>query len=50
MAFRRGDMHVVANLGTAPLELPACATVVLSSQPIDGTTLPVDTAVWYTTA
>ncbi|MBO9626743.1 MAG: DUF3459 domain-containing protein, partial [Microbacterium sp.] len=50
VAFRRGDVHVIANLGTAPLALPAGATVVLRSQPFDGSDLPVDTAVWYTTA
>jgi alpha-glucosidase len=50
VAFRRGDVHVVANLGSEPLELPADAQIVLSSQPVDGSTLPVDTAAWYTTA
>ncbi|MGW9159540.1 glycoside hydrolase family 13 protein [Microbacterium sp. NPDC055665] len=50
VAFRRGDVHVVANLGTEPIELPADATVILQSQPFDGAAIPVDTAVWYTTA
>lgn len=49
VAFRRGDVHVVANLGTVPLPLPADAQIVVASQPIDGGELPVDTAVWYTT-
>lgn len=49
VAFRRGDVHVVANLGTAPIELPADASVMLKSQPFDGSSIPVDTAVWYTT-
>jgi alpha-glucosidase len=50
VAFRRGTVHVVANLGTKPLNLPADATVIVASQPFEGTELPVDTAVWYTTA
>lgn len=48
VAFRRGDVHVLVNLGTAPLPLPADATIVLASQPVEGSELPVDTAVWYT--
>ena len=50
VAFRRGEVHVVANLGTAPIDLPEAATVILKSQPFEGTALPVDTAVWYTTS
>jgi alpha-glucosidase len=50
VAFRRGDVHVVANLGTEPIELPANAVVMLQSQPFEGAAIPVDTAVWYTTA
>ncbi|PRB12946.1 glycoside hydrolase family 13 protein [Microbacterium sp. MYb62] len=50
VAFRRGDVHVVANLGTAPIELPTDAFVMLQSQPFEGASIPVDTAVWYTTA
>lgn len=49
VAFRRGDVHVLANLGTEPLPLPADAFVILQSQLFDGGSLPVDTAVWYTT-
>ncbi|WP_314649049.1 glycoside hydrolase family 13 protein [uncultured Microbacterium sp.] len=48
VAFRRGDVHVLVNLGSAPLPLPADATIVLASQPVEGSELPVDTAVWYT--
>lgn len=48
VAFRRGDVHVVANLGTEPIELPADALVMLQSQPFDGAAIPADTAVWYT--
>ncbi|KAG4073365.1 hypothetical protein HA402_008521 [Bradysia odoriphaga] len=50
VAFRRGDVHVLTNLGAEPLPLPAGAAVVLSSQPFAGTDLPADTTVWYTTA
>lgn len=50
VAFRRGEVHVLANLGTAPLDLPEGAVVLLRSQPFDGAQVPVDTAVWYTTA
>lgn len=50
VAFRRGEVHVLANLGTAPLELPEGAVVLLRSQPFDGAEVPVDTAVWYTKA
>ena len=48
VAFRRGDVHVLVNLGSAPLPLPADATIVLASQPVEGPELPVDTTVWYT--
>jgi len=50
VAFRRGDVHVLANLGTKPLALPAGASVVLKSQPFEGASVPVDTTVWYTKA
>ena len=50
VAFRRGDVHVLANLGTEPIPLPADAFVILQSQLFDGGAVPVDTAVWYTTA
>jgi len=50
VAFRRGDLHVAVNLGAEPIELPVGATFVVRSQPFEGTTLPVDTAAWYTTS
>ncbi|MGN8026620.1 glycoside hydrolase family 13 protein [Microbacterium sp. 22242] len=50
VAFRRGDLHVAANLGEAPLELPAGASVVVRSEPFSGTALPPDSAAWYTLA
>ncbi len=44
LAFRRGDVTVTLNAGTAPVALPA-GEVLIASGPIDGT-LPPDTAVW----
>ena len=38
-------MTVIANLGAVPIALPE-GTVVAASGPLDGRTLPVDTAVW----
>ncbi len=48
VAFRRGDLHVAANLGDAPLALPAGANVVVRSEPFAGAALPANTAAWYT--
>ena len=46
LAFARGaGFACVVNLGTAPVPLPAGATVLLASGPVDGTVGP-DTAVW----
>ncbi|MFI8592883.1 glycoside hydrolase family 13 protein [Microbacterium sp. NPDC078428] len=50
VAFRNGAVTVVANAGAEPVELPAGARVLVASGPIDGATLPVDTAVWITSA
>lgn len=47
IAFRNGDVVVVANAGDAPVELPE-GDVLLSSEPIDGRALPADTTVWLT--
>ncbi|MGL3149087.1 glycoside hydrolase family 13 protein [Microbacterium sp. A82] len=47
VAFRRGDLHVVANLGSAPLELGEGVTFVAQSQAFEGTAVPTDTAAWY---
>ena len=47
VAFRRGDIHVVSNLGTEPLELGEGVAFELKSQPFEGTALPVDTTAWY---
>lgn len=45
---RPGGWESVTNFGTEPVKLPANATLVLSSQPCDGTTLPGETTVWMT--
>jgi alpha-glucosidase len=46
LAFRNGGVTVVANVGTEPVELPGGARVIVASGPLDGGTLPADTAVW----
>ena len=48
VAFRRGELHIAANLGSAPLALPSGATVLVHSAPDAGTVLPPDSAAWYT--
>jgi alpha-glucosidase len=45
VAFRNGEVTVVANLSGAPIPLPA-GEVVVSSEPLDGDELPTDIAVW----
>ncbi|TFV98009.1 glycoside hydrolase family 13 protein [Orlajensenia leifsoniae] len=45
LVVRNGSVTVVANTGTAPVELPA-GEVLLSSAPLTGRTLPADTTVW----
>jgi alpha-glucosidase len=46
LAFRRGaDLVVAVNFGTAPAPMPP-GQIVLASGPLDGGTLPPDTAVW----
>lgn len=48
VAFRRGDLHVAANLGATPIPLPAGASVVVHSAAGAGAALPPDSAAWYT--
>ncbi|MFE6996029.1 glycoside hydrolase family 13 protein [Microbacterium sp. NPDC057659] len=50
VAFRRGDIHVVANLGTEPVELGDDVTLLVQSEPFTGTALPPNTAAWFTKA
>ncbi|SDG46571.1 glycoside hydrolase family 13 protein [Microbacterium pygmaeum] len=45
IAFRNGNVTVVANLGTTPVVLPA-GEILARSEPFTGASLPVDTAVW----
>ncbi|PJJ55787.1 glycoside hydrolase family 13 protein [Compostimonas suwonensis] len=46
VAFRTGDLTVIANLGSVLVELPAGGEVVLASSDLDGAALPADTTVW----
>jgi alpha-glucosidase len=48
VAFRRDDLHVVANLGSEPIELGEGVTFVAQSEPFTGTALPANTAAWFT--
>ena len=45
VAYRNGQVTVIANLGETPVELPA-GDVVLASADISGRALPTDTTVW----
>jgi len=47
VAFHRGDLHVVANLGEQPIELGEDVTFVIQSEPFAGTALPPNTAAWF---
>ncbi|HWL41503.1 MAG TPA: glycoside hydrolase family 13 protein [Ilumatobacter sp.] len=47
VAFRNGAVTIVANTGTASIELPAEATILAASTPLDAT-IPPDTTVWLT--
>jgi alpha-glucosidase len=46
LAFERGGLACVVNLGRAPAPLPAHTGVLVASGPLDGGALPSDTAVW----
>ncbi len=43
--FRNGEVVVVANTGSEPIELPA-GELLLASEPLTGRTLPGDTTAW----
>jgi alpha-glucosidase len=45
VAFKNGDVIVVANTGSVPIELPT-GTITLASGPVSGSILPGDTTVW----
>jgi alpha-glucosidase len=49
IAFRNGEVTVIANTGSTPVELPAesnARNVLLSSETLTEAALPADTAVW----
>ena len=47
LAFRNGDLLVLTNFGATPAALPADASVLLSSEPLDpGGRVPHDVTVW----
>nr|WP_274636739.1 glycoside hydrolase family 13 protein [Microbacterium bovistercoris] len=48
VAFRNGNVAVVANIGAEPIPVPA-GRVILSSGPLADGMLPVDTSVWVET-
>nr|WP_328823397.1 glycoside hydrolase family 13 protein [Metallococcus carri] len=43
-----GVVQLLVNLGASPVELPSGATVLIASEPLEGTAVPTDTAVWFT--
>ena len=45
IAFRNGEVTVIANLGKVAVELPV-GDILLASEPITGGALPSDTTVW----
>jgi alpha-glucosidase len=45
VAFRNGDLTVIANIGSDPVELPV-GTIVVSSEELHELALPGDTTVW----
>lgn len=45
LAFRTGNITVVANFGATPVALPT-GNIVLSSAPLEGDTIPRDVTVW----
>jgi alpha-glucosidase len=51
LGFARGQTFAcVVNLSPDPVDLSAHGEVLLTSGPVDGTTLPADTAVWLRTS
>src|SRR4051812_29860409 len=47
LAFRNGDVLVLTNFGAEPVALPAGATVLLASEPLDADgRVPTDVTVW----
>ncbi|WEG09064.1 glycoside hydrolase family 13 protein [Microbacterium horticulturae] len=48
VAFRNGNVTVIANLGSEPVALPA-GSVIVASGPLADASLPTDTTVWVQT-
>ena len=46
VAFRNGDITVIANVGATPVPLPTGATVVLTSASLEDGAIGSDTTVW----
>jgi alpha-glucosidase len=46
VAFRNGAVTVIANVGSAPVAIPAGAAVLLASAPLEDGALGADTTVW----
>jgi alpha-glucosidase len=46
VAFRNGAVTVIANVGTVPVPIPAGASVLLASAPLEDGALGSDTTVW----
>jgi len=47
LAFRNGEVLVLTNFGASPVSLPAGATVLLASEPLDADgRVPTDVTVW----
>ncbi|ATO16756.1 alpha-amylase [Micromonospora sp. WMMA2032] len=47
LTFTNGDLTVLTNFGAAAVPLPAGASVLASSAPLDGDTVPTDVTVWW---
>ncbi|WBB76941.1 alpha-amylase family glycosyl hydrolase [Micromonospora sp. WMMD1128] len=47
LTFTNGDLTVLTNFGATPVPLPAGATVLVSSAPLDGSAVPTDVTVWW---
>jgi alpha-glucosidase len=48
VAFRNGEVLVVANIGRSPVALPPGAQIRHASGPVDAAVVPPDTTVWTT--
>jgi len=46
LAFRRGELSCVVNLGSEPIDVSRYGAPILTTAPLDGDFLPVDAAAW----